>query len=162
MSMNFITKSIATFAIATLLSGCQTNEAGEISKSQLLGVTGAIAGGVIGSNVGKGSGNTAAIIGGTLLGAAFGSEIGKSLDKNDVMYHNRTQTQALEYNRVGTTSSWKNPDSGASGSITPTKTYDNGGRYCREYTQNIQVGGKAQSGHGTACRNPDGTWEIVK
>lgn len=160
--MKFLVKLGAVVAIASLLTGCLTNESGEVSKQGLVGLTGAVAGGVLGSKVGRGSGNTAAIIGGTVLGGLLGSEIGKSLDKNDIMYHNRTQSQALEYNRVGTTSSWKNPDSGASGNITPTRTYDSGGRYCREYNQNIQVGGKTQRGHGTACRNPDGTWEIVK
>lgn len=160
--MKFLVKLSAVVAVASLLAGCVTNESGEVSKQGLVGLTGAVAGGVLGSKVGRGSGNTAAIIGGAVLGGLLGSEVGKSLDKNDIMYHNRTQTQALEYNRVGTTSSWKNPDTGASGNITPTRTYDSSGKYCREYNQVIQIGGKAQRGHGTACRNPDGTWEIVK
>jgi surface antigen len=159
--MKLLIKIAAIAVTASLITGC-TNESGEVSKQGLVGLTGAVAGGVIGSNVGKGSGRTAAIIGGTVLGGLLGSEVGKSLDRADLAYHQRTQAQALEYNRVGTTSSWKNPDTGASGSITPIRTYDSGGRYCREYNQNIQVGGKTQRGHGTACRNPDGTWEIVR
>lgn len=159
-----ILKSIAAICVAAIVStslvGC-TNESGEISKQGLVGLTGAVAGGVIGSNVGKGSGRTAAIIGGTVLGGLLGSEIGKSLDKADVTYHNRTQTQALEYNKVGTTSSWRNPDSGASGTFTPTKTYENHGQYCREYNQTVSVGGKTEKAYGTACRQPDGSWKVM-
>lgn len=33
--------------------------------------------------------------------------------------------------------------------------------YCREYTKTIRVGGKIQSGYGTACLQPDGSWMIV-
>jgi hypothetical protein len=33
--------------------------------------------------------------------------------------------------------------------------------YCREYTKSIIVGGVRQSGYGTACYKPDGSWEIV-
>lgn len=34
--------------------------------------------------------------------------------------------------------------------------------YCREYTKSIRVGGKTVQGYGTACRQPDGAWEITK
>jgi surface antigen len=154
-------KAVAAAAMCATLAGC-VNEAGQPSKQSIVGLTGAVAGGVIGSNVGKGKGNTAAIIGGTILGALAGSEIGKSLDRADVAYHNRTQQQAFEYNKAGTSSSWKNPDTGASGTITPTKTYEKQGRYCREYSQTIKVGGEVQKGYGTACRQSDGSWEIVQ
>jgi hypothetical protein len=33
-------------------------------------------------------------------------------------------------------------------------------RYCREYTDNVRVGGHAGSSYGTACQQPDGSWEI--
>lgn len=35
------------------------------------------------------------------------------------------------------------------------------GRYCREYTRTIYVGGRAQEGYGTACMQPDGAWEMM-
>ena len=34
-------------------------------------------------------------------------------------------------------------------------------RYCREYTQVFEIGGEREEGYGTACRQPDGTWQIV-
>ena len=69
---------------------------------------------------------------------------------------------AIENARTGETSTWKNPDSGHSGSITPTNTFQNAnGQYCREYQQTINVGGQKEQGYGTACRQPDGSWKIV-
>ncbi|MBI1309472.1 MAG: hypothetical protein GC129_06490 [Proteobacteria bacterium] len=32
--------------------------------------------------------------------------------------------------------------------------------YCREFTQTITIGGKTQKGYGTACLQPDGSWEL--
>jgi hypothetical protein len=36
------------------------------------------------------------------------------------------------------------------------------GEYCREFTQTVSVGGRAQEAYGTACRQPDGSWRIVQ
>jgi hypothetical protein len=32
---------------------------------------------------------------------------------------------------------------------------------CREFQQNIIIDGKRQKAHGTACRQPDGSWKIA-
>jgi hypothetical protein len=32
---------------------------------------------------------------------------------------------------------------------------------CREFQQNIMIGGQPQKAYGTACRQADGTWKIV-
>jgi len=46
--------------------------------------------------------------------------------------------------------------------MTPTRTYQTAsGSYCREFTQTIVVGGRTEEGYGTACRQPDGSWQIV-
>lgn len=34
--------------------------------------------------------------------------------------------------------------------------------YCREYNKSITVGGRYESGYGTACMQPDGSWMIVE
>lgn len=31
--------------------------------------------------------------------------------------------------------------------------------YCREYTQHVSVGGRVENSYGTACMQPDGSWE---
>lgn len=134
---------------------------GGITKEQVGTVGGAIGGAWLGSNLGKGKGNIAAIAAGTLLGAYVGNQVGQSLDKADMAYYNKTSQYALEETKTGQTSNWSNPDSGNSGTITPTRTYQTADNtYCREYTQTINVGGKKVEGYGTACRQPDGSWKI--
>jgi hypothetical protein len=34
-------------------------------------------------------------------------------------------------------------------------------RYCREYQTTIHVGHRVQQGYGTACQQPDGSWQPV-
>lgn len=36
------------------------------------------------------------------------------------------------------------------------------GRYCREYQTTVVINGQSQPSYGTACRQPDGTWQIVR
>ena len=63
---------------------------------------------------------------------------------------------------IGETIAWSNPDSGNRGAVTPVREgTSSSGRYCREFQQTIVVGGETQSGYGTACRQPDGSWRIV-
>lgn len=33
---------------------------------------------------------------------------------------------------------------------------------CQEYTKLVTIGGETQTIYGTACRQPDGTWDIVQ
>jgi surface antigen len=123
---------------------------------------GAGLGGLAGSQIGGGTGKLAAVGAGVLLGGLIGSEVGKSLDKADQAYAAQTYQNSLETAPAGQTSTWVNPDSGNQGSYTPTKTYQaNSGEYCREFQQTITVGGQTEAGYGTACRRPDGQWEIV-
>lgn len=161
MQTKMKTKLLAVLVMATVaLTGCETMN-GQGNK-QLIGTgTGAVLGGVIGSHVGKGSGQLVGVGIGTLLGALVGSEIGQSLDRADMMYANRAQQTAYAA-PVGETVTWNNPDSGNYGTITPTREgQSTSGRYCREFTQTIYVDGRQQTGYGTACRNPDNTWQIV-
>ncbi len=147
------------FAAALSLGACVTDQGNKQTLGTLLG---AGLGGLAGSQIGSGTGQLAAVGAGVLLGGLLGNEFGKSLDKADITYAERNAQQALEYQRAGTTSSWVNPGSGHSGTFTPTSTYrSETGRYCREYQQTVTVGGELQSAYGTACRQPDGSWEIV-
>lgn len=54
-------------------------------------------------------------------------------------------------------------DGAASGSVTPLRDgQTDDGRTCREFQQEITVDGKRQRAYGTACREPDGSWEMVE
>ncbi|NQW10999.1 MAG: glycine zipper 2TM domain-containing protein [Alphaproteobacteria bacterium] len=125
-------------------------------------ILGGLGGAVAGAQFGQGKGQLAAVVAGTLLGALIGSEVGRSLDKADKLAMARTTQNTLEAQPIGTTSTWVNPDSGNRGTVTPTSTYQApDGRYCREFTQTVTIGGNTEDAYGKACRQPDGSWEIV-
>jgi len=151
---------IVIFTASALALGACAQDSGQ--KQTAGTVLGGVGGAVIGSQFGGGTGQLIAVAAGTLLGAFAGSEIGKSLDKADRLEAERTSHQALETNPTGQASTWRNPDSGNYGTVTPTETFRKAdGQYCREYTQTVNVGGKTETAYGTACRQPDGTWKIV-
>jgi surface antigen len=163
-------KMIAVAALSLALAGCQQPGMGgagpgEIGLNKTTGGTliGAGLGGLVGSQFGGGAGKGALTALGVLAGGLLGSQVGRSLDEADLMYARRTTQTALETQPAGQPLPWRNPQSGASGSITPQRYYTTaGGQYCREFQQTITVGGETQQGYGTACRQPDGSWRIVQ
>ena len=163
--MKFVNKKItaALLASSLMLTACANSPYadGGIHKQEAGTLIGGLGGAWAGSTIGKGNGRLVATAAGALLGAAIGNSVGASLDKADLNYHNRASNNALEYARTGSPVEWNNPDSGNSGAITVTDTYKSGGRYCREYSDKIRVGGEVENAYGTACRQPDGSWEIV-
>ncbi|MSO65095.1 MAG: glycine zipper 2TM domain-containing protein [Alphaproteobacteria bacterium] len=154
--------SLAKVAIVASLGLALVACEGVGQKQGVGTVLGGVGGAVAGAQFGKGKGQLASTAAGALLGALLGGEVGKSLDQADRLTMERTTNQALESGRIGAASEWRNPDSGNSGTITPTRTYQKaGGEYCREFTQTVSVGGKSEQAFGMACRQPDGTWKIV-
>jgi len=145
---------------AMVASGCASTMGPKEAGGTAIG---GIGGAIIGSQVGGGTGRLVGVAVGTLAGALIGQEIGRSLDRQDRLAMENTAQEALEYKPTNQSSTWRNPDSGHSGTVTPTRTYrEPQGRYCREYTQTVMIDGQQQTAYGTACRRPDGTWEIVK
>jgi len=150
-------KVVPVLMCAFFLMSC-ANPPGD--KAMIGGATGAAAGGLIGAAAG---GGTAGIIGGVLLGGLLGGAIGDALDQRDQELAYQQQQRTLETYQTNQTSTWSNPDSGHSGSYTPTKTYQNSqGQNCREFQQTITVGGKTEQAYGTACRQSDGSWKVVQ
>ena len=124
-------------------------------------ITGMLLGGKIANDLTEDSSkNNLWTIAGVTLGAFLGNEIGASMDKTDILMAQNARTFALENNKINSQSTWKNPDSGNSGVIYPTRTYTKGDQPCREFTQEINIGGTIQTGYGKACRMADGSWDI--
>ena len=122
---------------------------------------GAVGGAVLGGLIGGLAGGTKYAVIGAAAGALLGGVIGKQLDERDKQMAREAAQRAFESNSSGRASTWSNPDSGHSGSVTPTRTYQlANGQYCREYQQTVQIGGEEHEAYGTACRRPDGTWQI--
>jgi surface antigen len=155
-----LTQKLVVVALsATMLIGCQTVG----TKEGVGGVLGAAGGGLLGAQFGKGDGKVAMAALGAVGGLLLGSNVGKSLDDVDRMRQQQAASTALERLPSGSSGDWNNPDSGNSGTFTPTRTFQRGdGAYCREYTQKIRVAGRNEEGHGTACRQADGSWRIAQ
>jgi len=153
------TLMVGFLAITLALGGCASNEGN--NKQTGGAIIGGIGGALLGSMFGKGSGQLAAVAAGTLVGAMIGQQVGKTLDKADRAAIDRAESQATTA-PIGDTIDWENPDSGNSGTVTPVREgKDAGGRYCREFKQTIEIGGRLEEGYGTACRQEDGSWQIM-
>jgi len=145
---------VGVSALALSLAACA-----EKPKTTVGAAAGAAGGGLLGAALGGGAAGIAA---GVLLGGLAGGAVGNALDQADREQAWRAQQASMENSRTGETMAWENPDSGNSGTYTPQRTYQNAeGQYCREFQQTITVGGETETAHGTACRQPDGTWKIV-
>ncbi len=156
--MRKVTKIAPVALLAFAVAACQSTGPKQTGGT----LVGAGLGGLAGSQIGSGKGQLAAVALGTLAGAYLGSEVGKSLDRADMAYAQRNTQRSLETAPSGTTSTWRNPDSGHSGSITPQPAFQRAdGAYCREFQQTVTVDGRTESAYGKACRQPDGSWKIV-
>ena len=138
--------SIFAASVSILEIGCATRQQ-----------TGAVAGAGIGAATGAAVTDSAvgALVGG-VIGAAIGSEIGRALDQ----YDRERAARILEYNETYEATSWVNPDTGYLYRVTPTDTYVRRGAPCREFRMDARIDGDWEEVHGTACRQPDGSWRI--
>ena len=150
-------KKIITALLVAVMSisfaGCA-----DMSKQDMGTVSGGVIGGLVGSQFGKGGGQLLAVGAGALAGALIGGAIGKNMDETDRL----KMTRAMESNSVGQPAYWQNQKTGASYTVVPTKNVTvDGNQYCREYRSTAIIAGKKQQVYGTACRQPDGTWQMT-
>lgn len=82
-------------------------------------------------------------------------------------YLNEVQQREHEAAQIAATTApigeriiWR--EGGASGYVVATREGTTAsGRYCREFQHEVTIGGRAEEAYGTACLNPDGSWEVV-
>ncbi len=144
-----------------LLSAC-TGGAGK-NGEKFGSATGAVIGTVVGAKTGSGSGKALSAGLGAIFGAWLGKIVGKSLDEADRKQANETAQETMDTADVGQTTTWSNPDSGNSGTYTPTsaRTAKNG-QECRNFESSVIIDGKEEKASGRACRQADGAWKIVE
>jgi surface antigen len=163
-------KLAVAFASLALLSACAAGP-GEVgfNKTTAGGLAGAAGGAWAGSRlfggsngmIGKGSTTQmAGVAAGTLLGALIGGSVGSSLDRAD------QPPPRAEARRTPPDIRWSDPDAEAPRAA-PARVIREGrdrdsGQLCREFVQDIEVGGRTERGWGIACRQDDGTWRIVQ
>ncbi len=148
-------RSLGAALACLALAGCGPDGP---TKADTGVAVGAVAGGILGSQVGRGTGKTLATVAGAFIGGVVGHEIGRSLDERDRMYAREAEFYALEEGTSGVSRSWRNPDNGRYGDVVPGRPYKRGQIDCRDYTHTIYIDGRREVMRGTACRNPDGTW----
>ncbi len=144
--------------VAALVAGCSGDGPNKADAGLAVG---ALAGGILGNQVGKGTGRIAATAIGAVIGGIVGSEIGRSMDQQDRMLAQQAEFDALERGQSGVAKQWRNPDNGRYGEVVPSRPYKRSGADCRDYTHKVYIEGRPQAMSGTACRNPDGTWTNV-
>jgi surface antigen len=156
--------SLFSFLIINL-SGC-VDQYGNTNYEGGATIGGAATGAFLGSRFGSGGGS---IIGGAIgavAGGFLGNQIGKRMDANAREAMNRNALYALNKGHVGQSYSWETENAGGSFLVTKDYRHNNSNNssrneYCREFTQKINIGGRIETGYGTACRQPNGDWKIV-
>jgi len=84
----------------------------------------------------------------------------KSFDDADQAFMAEHFAKAMDTALIGQVMAWTNPSSGTVVRVSPTRTFQReDGTYCREFTQ--QLGDKDPAVRGTACRQSDGSYQIV-
>jgi surface antigen len=143
----------ASLALLAFVGACE-------SKQTTGTVVGAVGGGVAGHALGGGWLGAAA---GALIGGLLGSQIGKHLDKEDVARAEQANQRAMDQNATGQSATWSNPNTGASGTVTPTTNayVAQTGETCREFQQTVSAKGSSETARGRACKQPDGSWKVV-
>ena len=160
MKINYFL-AILCLGLASSCTLTSTSPSEQGPKQAVGTITGMVLGGKIARDLTKDSSNKSMwTLAGVTLGAFLGNEIGASMDKTDILMAQNARNYALENNKTNFQEAWNNPDSGNSGVIYPTKTYSRGDQPCREFTQEINIGGKIQTGYGKACRMADGSWQL--
>jgi surface antigen len=91
--------------------------------------------------------------------AALTVAVVSSLNREQRVIHEQAQARATTA-PIGETIIWQ--DGNASGSVTATREGRTpSGRYCREFQHEVIVGGQREEAYGTACQQPDGSWQIL-
>jgi len=145
--------ALLTAAIAAILRlfaqvGCAT----QAETGTLLGGAGgaAIGGALTGSGWGA--------LAGSVLGGLAGGAVGRELDARDRQRFGYALAEVPTHQPYA----WTNPDTGAYWQVTPQETYRAPQGYpCREFSVLARVRGQIEETYGTACLQPDGTWQMV-
>ncbi|MEO5365790.1 MAG: glycine zipper domain-containing protein [Magnetococcus sp. WYHC-3] len=137
--------------VAVLLGGCVSNNA------QGGAGVGALAGGLVGSLVGPGKNRVENAAIGALIGGVLGYGIGNEMDKADRARLNDVYERAPS----NQTTRWTNPDTGNAYEVVPQPAYNRQNRVCRDAQINAVIDGRVETVTSTACRQPDGRWELI-
>jgi surface antigen len=137
---------------------CERQRSGNTAGGAIVG---ALAGGLLGNAISRGPQRGAGTAVGAILGGVVGASIGKNLDCEDRSYAVDAQYRGFEAGRPHERYDWRSPRGDAYGYVQVGDYYQDRGRRCTTYTQEIWVHGRPETARGRACRQPDGTWAMI-
>ncbi len=83
------------------------------------------------------------------------------LKKSDISIARAEIRKALDTGKDGETSTWSNPETKASGTIKPTKTFTKDGMRCRATEFTTSAGGERGASTWNLCSTKDG-WKVAQ
>jgi surface antigen len=128
---------------------------GRCNREEIGTVLGGAVGGVIGGNTA--SDRTVGTIAGVIVGAVVGNVIGRAMDDAD----RYCTGHVLEYAEDNSTITWNTQENGSQYRVTPVRTYNENSLYCRDFIVTRETSRGAVDDRQKACRNPDGTWQML-
>lgn len=123
-------------------------------------LTGVEAGAALGKELGSQmtTGNPVAAVAGSLIGAMLGSQVSGPIAMADQDCIGQVLERAADREEVA----WDNTALSTRYELTPTRTYRQGGRTCREFVTTVVRNGEPREVYNTACRDSDGRWRIAE
>jgi len=151
---------LLTGLVVLPLGGCETiqRETGLNRSTQTGALGGATFGGIVAALAGA---NPAWIAASVVLGGVTGGAIGNYLGRDDGEKHARSNLSALDTLGRGQTSTWRNDQTGNSGSTTVTSVTSRAdGTQCKAFRETVRTKAETVTKEATACRAPGGTWRV--
>lgn len=93
-----------------------------------------------------------------MAGGLIGGNVGTGLSSSEKVQALEAEYRALEYSPVGQAVTWGDRAGGRYGEVVAAQPYRVGSQDCRQYTHTVNAGAAQNVARGTACRNPDGSW----
>ncbi len=141
-------RTAAFLAAILALGGCATTNSG----------SGTVVGGFAGQPTRPAAAPAGQAIINAMAGGLIGGNVGSGLSGSERVQALEAEYRALEYAPVGQSVVWGKKNSGRYGEVVAATPYRVGSQDCRQYTHTVHVSSTPNVARGTACRNADGSW----
>lgn len=87
------------------------------------------------------------------------------LSGDDIDRMSAAAARLYEGRSIGTVERWRNPDTGNAGSVTLTRSFEQGGMPCRELAYEARIKGNAGNPERYTlnwCKTPEGRWGMAQ
>lgn len=127
---------------------------GSCNRKTVGTILGGLIGGAIGNRAGDSRNREITTVLGAVIGGVVGHKIGRSMDQADQHCTGQVLEQAPDNHTVR----WADEAGKGEYRVTPERTYQSDGRYCRDYITEYQGQNGIERETSSACRTQDGAW----